>query len=547
LAFSNAAFQFCDGGFSVCFAAAQSREWNPGRTAVDTRSGNHGAAVSACRFDVIFEAAACFNEWVVVIFSRTPQMPIMQQKSIPLFFLMAVFAALFALGGLPARADDEVSPEFFYDALAPYGEWIDVGDYGSCWHPTGVDPDWAPYSDGYWAYTDAGWTWVSYEDFGGIVYHYGRWMRVEGEGWCWAPDSEWAPAWVSWRSNDDYVGWAPLPPEARWQRDVGFGVWVDSTYDIGPGYYSFCRYRDFGAPVLRGVIIDREENFALIGRTANITNITYSSFGDGHIVFNGGPNFARLRGITAHPIPALRLVQNSRFDPALLRGPGAGKLIASRTVGNQLIVAAPFIAPLGDPHFLKARIKKFIESGKVTKGWAGVKDPAARQELRQQIQAQTKGLKPETAHARPVVAAELPAVPAHAKTPDAAIETRKFDPRHQPAEDADARERAVEKERAATAPGQGQKDAGRAAEIQREAIAKQRPLEPETRGSQLPPGPRVAPREEQMPREKEKERVVPHEDPHSNRDTPSTASTGKKPAPSGKDKDKDKDRDRNGN
>jgi hypothetical protein len=497
-------------------------------------------------------------------------MPIMHQKSIPLFVLMAIFAALFALRGQPARADDEVSPDFFYDALAPYGEWVDVGDYGSCWHPTGVDADWAPYTDGYWAYTDAGWTWVSYEDFGGIVYHYGRWMRVEGEGWCWTPDYEWAPAWVSWRSNDDYVGWAPLPPEARWRRDAGFNAWVDSDYDIGPGYYSFCRYRDFGAPVLRGVIVNRDENFALVGRTTNITNITYNNFGGGHIVFNGGPNFARLKGITAHPIPALRLVQNSHFDPAQLRGGGAGKLIASRMVGNQLIVAAPLITAPTDPNFLKGRIKKSIEAGKVTKGWAGVKDPAARQELRQQIQAQTKGLKPETAHARPVAATELQTLPPRSNTPEAHVETKKFDPRREPPGDADIkeRERGIEKERAATV--QNQKDAARAVEIQREkereAIVKQRPPEPETRGSQLPPAPRVAPREEQIQREKEKEReaiakqrpsepetrgsqlppasrVAPHEDLRTGRAAPSPAASGKKGAPTGKDKDKD----RNGN
>ena len=49
----------------------------------------------------------------------------------------------------------------------------------------------------------------------GIVYHYGRWTKVEDEGWCWIPDYEWGPAWVSWRESDDYVGWAPLPPESR--------------------------------------------------------------------------------------------------------------------------------------------------------------------------------------------------------------------------------------------------------------------------------------------------------------------------------------------
>src|ERR1700733_4745161 len=98
-------------------------------------------------------------------------------------FLLVLLAALVVLS--PVRARAAVSFDFFYDNLSPYGEWIDVGDYGMCWRPTNVDPDWAPYADGYWAYTDAGWTWVSYEDFGGIVYHYGRWVRLEGDGWCW--------------------------------------------------------------------------------------------------------------------------------------------------------------------------------------------------------------------------------------------------------------------------------------------------------------------------------------------------------------------------
>ena len=38
--------------------------------------------------------------------------------------------------------------------------------------------DWRPYADGYWAYTDSGWTWVSYEDFGWATYHYGRWANL---------------------------------------------------------------------------------------------------------------------------------------------------------------------------------------------------------------------------------------------------------------------------------------------------------------------------------------------------------------------------------
>ena len=46
--------------------------------------------------------------------------------------------------------------------------WVEVADYGYCWQPAVAvsNAKWRPYSDGYWVYTDVGWTWVSYEDFG---------------------------------------------------------------------------------------------------------------------------------------------------------------------------------------------------------------------------------------------------------------------------------------------------------------------------------------------------------------------------------------------
>src|SRR5437016_2223848 len=62
------------------------------------------------------------------------------------------------------RAD--VSVNFFYDNLNG-GNWYQVADYGYVWQPdAATSADWRPYTDGYWAYTDVGWTWVSYEDFG---------------------------------------------------------------------------------------------------------------------------------------------------------------------------------------------------------------------------------------------------------------------------------------------------------------------------------------------------------------------------------------------
>jgi hypothetical protein len=117
-----------------------------------------------------------------------------------------------------AQARDFVSLDFFYDNLDPYGSWREVGDYGYCWQPYGVEETWQPYSDGRWVYTDAGWTWDSDEPFGWAVYHYGRWANVDQVGWVWVPGTEWGPGWVSWRHSSQYVGWAPLPPEALFLR-----------------------------------------------------------------------------------------------------------------------------------------------------------------------------------------------------------------------------------------------------------------------------------------------------------------------------------------
>ena len=54
--------------------------------------------------------------------------------------------------------------------------------------------------------------WVSNEPFGWATYHYGRWGFSNRVGWFWVPGNRWAPAWVAWRSSNDYLAWAPLPP-----------------------------------------------------------------------------------------------------------------------------------------------------------------------------------------------------------------------------------------------------------------------------------------------------------------------------------------------
>ncbi len=135
---------------------------------------------------------------------------------------------------------EPVTVNYFYSSLTPYGSWVEVSGYGRCWRPTVVvyDNDWRPYCDrGRWVYTDCGWYWDSDYSWG-VTFHYGRWFRDTRFGWCWYPDTQWAPSWVTFRSGGDYCGWAPLPPLAVFRPGGGFyyrGASVSVSFDFGLG------------------------------------------------------------------------------------------------------------------------------------------------------------------------------------------------------------------------------------------------------------------------------------------------------------------------
>ena len=358
-----------------------------------------------------------------------------------LFFLIFAFVSFFTVASPDvARAQSSVSFEFFYDSLEPYGEWVEVPEYGYCWHPWNVDEDWAPYTDGYWAFTDAGWTWVSYEDWGAITYHYGRWVRIAGYGWSWVPDYDWGPAWVSWRTGDDYVGWAPLPPEARFVRRTGISIWVDLTYGIGPAYYNFCSYRDFSAPVLRPLIIDRRRNVTIINNTTNITNITVNE--TRNVIFNGGLGPRLIERKSPRPIPMLNLVRQTDLGAVHTAAGG----LYSRHQGNQLFVIAPQIER-SERKIKPANVARMLPAARVDKGWNTVPQSQVT-EMQTRMRREIKDGTPENAHAKPVTRDELkivqerikatPAgtpVPTPAQAPTAPIVTQGVVPAPTPPED----------------------------------------------------------------------------------------------------------------
>ena len=279
-----------------------------------------------------------------------------------------------------AQAETEVSLNFFYDNLSGQGNWIDVADYGYCFQPNvavGHD-NWRPYSDGYWAYTDDGWTWVSYEDFGWATYHYGRWTQLTEYGWIWVPGYEWGPAWVSWRTGGDYVGWAPLPPAAdRVYEGRAITGHVDVEFDIGPRSYNFVDVRYIGEPVLREHIFAPEHNVTIINRTVNVTNITYNN----STVYNYGPDYNRLNQYSARPIQRLSLRRETTVGPNFATQ-GGGRHNFNRVNGNQLMVVAPAIQR-SQRRIAPQQVKTQVKQPRIEHGWTGITN-------RQQIQAEMK-------------------------------------------------------------------------------------------------------------------------------------------------------------
>jgi hypothetical protein len=175
------------------------------------------------------------------------------------------------------QSTDPVSYQQFYDALSPYGRWIDYPNYGYVWSPNIVD--FRPYySNGFWVNTDQGWCWNSGYSWGWAPFHYGRWFYEAGYGWLWVPGYEWAPAWVTWRTNADYYGWAPLPP--------GVSTGISVSFSIPFEHWSFVDHRYIAARDFSRHIIDARKNEIVYKTTIAINNFGHTK---SNIGFAKGP------------------------------------------------------------------------------------------------------------------------------------------------------------------------------------------------------------------------------------------------------------------
>jgi Family of unknown function (DUF6600)/FecR protein len=94
-----------------------------------------------------------------------------------------------------------------------YGAYSDDPGYGTVWQPNGVNINWSPFGNGYWAYSPGfGYTWVSAYPWGWLPFRYGNWVFINGRGWCWVPGN-----WQRWHTGPTWVNAppgfrAPAPP-----------------------------------------------------------------------------------------------------------------------------------------------------------------------------------------------------------------------------------------------------------------------------------------------------------------------------------------------
>ncbi len=206
--------------------------------------------------------------------------------------------------GANVEAQQDVDFNTFYDALSPYGTWEDDPNYGQVW--VSNEADFTPYySNGNWAYTDAGWTWVSNYNWGWAPFHYGRWA-FNGH-WMWVPGYEWAPAWVSWRTGGDYYGWAPLMPGISIGVGAGYGGYIPAER------WNFCPRAYITSGSFNRYCVDRRTNFTVIRNTTIINNV--NSYHNARFV--AGPDRHEVERFTNRRIDAMPIRNANRPGAAV--------------------------------------------------------------------------------------------------------------------------------------------------------------------------------------------------------------------------------------
>lgn len=222
--------------------------------------------------------------------------------------------------GSPSYRDDyyedpyssEMDTSYFYDYLTPHGMWIRHSPYGYVWIPERMSYGWRPYTRGQWVWSDFGWTWVSTYSWGWVPFHYGRWGWDRYLGWFWVPGSEWGPAWVSWRRGNLHIGWAPIPPDARFIPGVGINR---LPYNLHYASWVFVEYPYFLGRRVDRYVLPVERNMTIISYTTIRTDILVRN----NRVINRGIDIDDVRRMTKQTISRHELTPADRPGQSRVR------------------------------------------------------------------------------------------------------------------------------------------------------------------------------------------------------------------------------------
>ncbi len=263
---------------------------------------------------------------------------------------------------------------YFYDYLSPYGIWTYYRPYGYVWIPQDMLYGWRPYTRGHWVWTDHGWTWRSQVIWGWAPFHYGRWGWDRDIGWFWAPGTIWGPGWVTWRSSDLYIGWAPLPPGARFVAGIGIRR---LAFRIPSSHWVFVDGPYFLSPSLHLHVFPYERNITIINYTVHKTNIYVRN----NRVVNEGVSFDRVRRITKQNILKHELKDTNKAE---LRRIGAGKLEVYRPKIRKSQTAKPKAV------LRKQEAKERISKARILKLEKGVLPLAREKRIREVHEREVK-------------------------------------------------------------------------------------------------------------------------------------------------------------
>jgi hypothetical protein len=183
----------------------------------------------------------------------------------------ALLSSVSPLTAIEARADVLTEHK---QVLAQYGTFQQHAKYGEVWIPSVTPQGWHPYQPCHWVYTKYGWYFDDKTPWGNIVHHYGRWTHEAGTGWMWVAGQEFSPGWVVWKANQEWVGWAPMPPDQDVQT-------LDAASFNTDKMWTFMETAKFGKSC-DNVVAPVSQVPVLLQQTSYIKNVT---FVDGIAVF----------------------------------------------------------------------------------------------------------------------------------------------------------------------------------------------------------------------------------------------------------------------